>query len=101
MVDAVVLVPSERPNWPPRKPLKIVVGNHRAVVIIFGFLSFLVSALLITRMWSAHRRDSFVKKAFWTFILLIPLGGWLAYGALFHPPGYSETPGFSSQWYSG
>jgi hypothetical protein len=51
-----------------------------------------VSLSLIIRMWLLHRRSHILKKLFWSFVLLVPLLGWLFYGAFFQPPSVSENP---------
>ncbi len=43
----------------------------------------LVSGWMIFGLWRKRRSDSFTKKVFWSTILLIPLLGWLLYGALY------------------
>jgi hypothetical protein len=43
-------------------------------------------------MWLLHRRASFVKKLCWSFVLLVPLFGWLACGGLFQIPGETDIP---------
>ena len=74
--------------------------HHPAVFAVLAVAEVCVSLLLIGQMWTHHRKDSLGKKVVWTFILLIPFAGWIAYGGLFHPPGYSDTPGWTSDWYS-
>jgi len=50
-----------------------------------------VSISLIIRMWVIHRRASFLKKFLWSFMLLIPLFGWLTYAGLFRTPGFTDV----------
>ena len=79
---------------PPINPLEGFFSHHLTVLAVLAICFLLVSLCLIWQMWSRHRKNTFYKKLVWTFILLVPLAGWLAYGGLFHPPGYSDTPGF-------
>jgi hypothetical protein len=44
-----------------------------------------VSLVLIVRLWTRHPSDSFFKKMRWSLLLVIPLFGWLFYGALYTP----------------
>ncbi len=73
-------------------PLEGLFSHHPAAALVLASLSLAASMVLICRMWSVHRKDTFFKKLLWSFILLVPLAGWIAYGALFHPLGYSDTP---------
>jgi len=56
-----------------------------------GFLLW-ISFSLILRMWIVHRKASLWKKLRWSFVLLVPLFGWLLYGGLFQVPGYTDVP---------
>jgi|GEM_PF-6323422 len=53
---------------------------------------FWVSLCLIIRMWFVHHRAGVIKKVLWSIMLLVPVFGWLAYGAWFHLPGFTDTP---------
>ena len=53
-------------------------------LVCFGGAFLLVSICLSCKIWS--REGSRSKKAFWTFVVLIPLLGWLLYGALYKIP---------------
>jgi hypothetical protein len=52
-----------------------------AVIII----SATVSIRLIAGLWMTHPRDPFVRKLLWSSVLLVPLFGWLFYGAFYAP----------------
>jgi hypothetical protein len=43
-------------------------------------------------LWLVHRRESFVRKFFWSFVLLFPLLGWLFYAGCFQIPDVTDTP---------
>ena len=51
-----------------------------------GAFCLWVSVSLIIRMWLVERSASVFKRILWSVMLLIPLFGWLAYGAWFHIP---------------
>jgi hypothetical protein len=63
-----------------------VFSHHRVAAIILAGLCAWVSLSLIARMWFVHRRAGLIKKLFWSLVLLVPIAGWIFYGALFHPP---------------
>ena len=69
------------------------------VVIVCG----IVSGVLILNLWIRHAHDTIWKKVFWLIILLIPIVGWLFYGAFYNPPtgqGPGEqAEGNASGWY--
>jgi hypothetical protein len=44
-----------------------------------------ISATLILHMWCVHVRDGFLKKCFWSLILLVPVLGWVFYGGCYTP----------------
>jgi uncharacterized membrane protein len=46
----------------------------------------LVSLCLITQLWLAHRSDSTLRKLLWSFVLIVPLVGWVFYGGFYRPP---------------
>jgi hypothetical protein len=60
-----------------------------------------VSLYLIVRMWRSYRRESFLRKVFWSLILCVPLFGWLAYGGRFAPEESINTPCSSENWWGG
>ena len=55
-------------------------GEKVAVAVCLG-----ISATLILRLWCVHRHDRFIKKFFWSVVLLLPLIGWTFYGAWYTP----------------
>ncbi len=50
---------------------------------ILLLISLIVSILLISRLWISKRKDAVSKKIVWSLFLLVPIFGWLAYGALY------------------
>jgi hypothetical protein len=67
-----------------------VLSHHRVAAVILTGVWAWISLSLIARMWLVHRRARFIKKLFWSFVLLVPIAGWIFYGALFHPPSVSD-----------
>lgn len=67
-------------------------SRHPVAGVWIGAFCLWVSVALIIRLWFTHRRASFLKKLVWSFILLIPLFGWLLYGGMFHVPGFTDVP---------
>jgi hypothetical protein len=58
-------------------------GLHPVATIWIAAFCLWVSIAFIIRLWFVHRTTSTLKKLMWSFILLIPLFGWLAYGGCF------------------
>jgi hypothetical protein len=65
-------------------------AQHRIVAIVVIAVWLWISLSLIARMWLLHRQRAFVSKLAWTIILLVPLVGWVMYGAFFNPPSVSD-----------
>jgi len=65
--------------------------------------SVMASLSLILCLWIRHRADTVCKKVMWTAVLLIPIAGWLFYGALYNPPPpqgpADRAKGNASGWY--
>ena len=59
---------------------------HPVLVIVLCALWAWVSITLVIRLWLAHRRAGFVKKLLWSLMLLVPVFGWMCYGAFFQAP---------------
>jgi len=59
--------------------------HPQTTVWIFAFLLW-ISVSLIFRMWLVHRKASLIKKVLWSFVLLVPLFGWMLYGGFFDIP---------------
>ena len=70
------------------------IQQHPAFYISIAGFCLWVSLIFIIRIWLVHRNAPLVQKLFWTFVVLIPLFGWLCYGALFRslPPGNVPCP---------
>jgi bacteriorhodopsin len=58
--------------------------HHLVGVLFFAFCAW-VSISLIILLWLKHRSDPFFKRLFWSFVLCIPIFGWIAYGAFYTP----------------
>ena len=70
------------------------------ITIAATTVSGLISAALILFLWVRHRRDTVLKRLFWSLVLLVPVIGWVFYGGLYRPPPIQpkdmraqETPG--------
>ncbi len=64
---------------------------HWVATIIGAAVCLWISICFILRVWIIHRKAGFIKKLYWSVMLLIPGFGWLAYGALFHLPGFNNS----------
>jgi hypothetical protein len=57
-------------------------------------LCLVVSAWLIAQLWRTHPHDRFSRKLLWSLILLVPVIGWVFYGAWYTPlPPRDDSPG--------
>jgi hypothetical protein len=63
-----------------------LVLSHPRVAIAIGAICAFVSLCLIARLWVLHRRDRVVAKLVWSFVLCIPLFGWIFFAAFYRPP---------------
>lgn len=81
------------PDAPTSQPYDLAdwLSHHPIGAIWVGAFCLWVSVSLIVRMWVIHRRAAFLKKFLWSFVLFIPLFGWLLYGGLFHVPGFTDV----------
>ena len=59
--------------------------HHRTAVMLVIVLCGWTSAWLIVRLWMNHRLDSVLKRLAWSLVLLVPVFGWVAYGAFYVP----------------
>jgi hypothetical protein len=66
-------------------------SRHPVAGVWIGAFFLWVSVALIIRMWFIHRRASFLNKLVWSFVLLIPLFGWLLYSGLFRVPTFTDV----------
>jgi len=53
---------------------------------------FCVSLYLVGVLWLRHRKDRFLKKFLWSFILLFPVFGWVFYGAFYQTLTSGDVP---------
>ena len=51
------------------------------------------SLCLIARLWLREHRVGAVRKLAWSGVLLVPLFGWLFYGAFFRAPERDDSQG--------
>jgi hypothetical protein len=65
---------------------------HPKAAITIGAFCLWVSVSLILHMWFVHRRQALIKKLLWSFVLLVPLFGWLFYGGCFQLPERTDNP---------
>jgi bacteriorhodopsin len=87
-------MPPETANSQTQQPLDAVswLSEHpRIAVYIAGFCLW-ISVCLIIRIWIIHRRTRFIRKVIWSFIVLVPFFGWLAYCGCFTPLDSINTP---------
>lgn len=68
------------------------VTQHPKGAVALGAFFLWVSIVLILHMWLVYRRAPFLKKLLWSFILLLPLFGWLFYAGCFYLPEVTDTP---------
>jgi hypothetical protein len=73
-------------------PIIDLVAAHPTASVMVGAACLFVSLCLVARLWVVHAKDSVLRKLIWSFVLLIPLLGWICYGGFYHPPGYSSVP---------
>jgi hypothetical protein len=67
-------------------------ASHPRAALAIGAFCLWISVSLMLHMWFVHRRESRMKKLVWSFLLLLPLFGWLLYAGCFRIPDYSDTP---------
>jgi hypothetical protein len=60
-------------------------AHHHQILFLVIVFCLWVSVSMIGRMWLRYRRDSFLKKLGWSFILCIPFFGWFFYGGFYTP----------------
>jgi hypothetical protein len=65
--------------------------QQRTTAIIVVAICAWISLCLIARLWLVHRGRTFGVKLVWSFVLFVPLFGWIAYGAFFAPPSVSSN----------
>jgi hypothetical protein len=65
--------------------------RHPTFAAWLAGLCFWVSCCCLIHMWLLQRAG-FFKKLRWSFVVLIPLFGWLAYGGGFRSPDFNDTP---------
>ena len=51
-----------------------------------------ISLSIMVRIWFVHRKASLPKKLVWSFIVWVPIFGWLFYAAFFQVPSVTDTP---------
>jgi hypothetical protein len=82
------------PAGPMFAPTATLSPNERIAFI----LCLIFSGYLITRLWRVHVHDRFSRKLLWSLILLVPVIGWVFYGAWYTPlpsntTGAPRSPG--------
>ena len=80
-------------------PISDFLATHRQLSVGLVLLWAWVSLSLIVRLWVVHRTERIARKLFWTFLLLVPLFGWLCYGGLFRTPERSGAESFGENWW--
>ena len=64
-----------------------------AVRTLFIIAYVIINFLLITNLWSKQTKGSMTKKIVWTFIILVPVFGWICYGSIYEPPSKNKPTG--------
>ncbi len=67
----------------------LIATNPTATAIVAGICLW-ISLCLIVRLWATRRTDPALRKLVWSAVLLLPLFGWLFYGAFYRPPARQE-----------
>ncbi|NKB67378.1 MAG: hypothetical protein GKR89_09985 [Candidatus Latescibacteria bacterium] len=70
---------------------------HLTLILIWS----LISLLLIIHLWRRPSQEGgWLKRSFWTLVLLIPVLGWIFYGGFYRPPGPNKihAQGGASGW---
>ena len=82
--------------------------NYKTVSDFFaahGTLSIaacvLISLCLIVQLRLTHRSDSPLRKLFWSFVVRVPLIGWVFYGGFYRPPRPDANAGHREYGSSG
>ncbi|HEY5894687.1 MAG TPA: hypothetical protein VIT91_15810 [Chthoniobacterales bacterium] len=83
-------MPPDTPNSETLDAVSLL-PQHPVPAIWIGALCLWISLSLIARMWVVHRKTPFLTKLLWSFVLLVPVLGWLFYGGLFRVPGSNDT----------
>ena len=65
--------------------------DHPVVLFVVIAVWAWISLSLVIRMWLLHRRVGAIKKLFWSLVLVVPVVGWIFYGAFFRPPSISAV----------
>ena len=65
--------------------LDYLIANWR-VGAILGAACLAVSLCLIARLWLLQPSDGVVGRLAWSFVLLVPILGWLFFAAFYHAP---------------
>jgi hypothetical protein len=52
----------------------------------------IISGYIIARLWLNHRSEKFIYKLLWSIVLLMPVVGWVFYGAFYTPSDDTQTP---------
>src|SRR5688572_1851923 len=68
------------------------IAAHPITTVCLAGLWLWISGALIIRVWTAHAAASLPRKVGWSFVLLVPIFGWLFYGGLFQIPGVHPNP---------
>ena len=66
------------------------IAAHSTAAVVMVATCVFISLCLVARLWVLRPRDSIARKIVWTLILLVPLVGWLFYGAFYRPPTYAH-----------
>ena len=71
---------------------------NRAIALGLVLFWAWVSLSLIARLWIVHRRETTMRKIFWSLMLLVPLAGWLFYGGMFRLCDRSGAESYGENW---
>ena len=62
-----------------------LLANWR-VGLIAGAVCLAISLCLVARLWIVDRRAGVASRLAWSFVLLLPIFGWLFFAAFYCPP---------------
>jgi len=74
-------------------PMIDLLMAHQALGVIAIAACVFVSLCLIARLWVLRRSESVLSRLVWSFVLLLPILGWLFYAAFYRAPERSEHEG--------
>ena len=59
--------------------------------MILQILWLVISGLCVFQIWFAGDRRGIGQKALWSFVVCIPIAGWILFAGLYQVPGSGPT----------